>query len=86
MQWLKWDDTPARKHHLLDGGAGDDGAEDDSDVGAELAILAQNGTVSDGQLAAFVRRQIAGGKRPWATSQKGTRDRERPARSKADTT
>ena len=86
VQWLKWDDTPARKHHLLDGGAGDDGAEDDSDAGAELAILAQNGTVSDGQLAAFVRRQIAGGKRPWAAAQKGPKDRERPARSKADTT
>ena len=88
VQWLKWDDTPARKHHLLDGGAAGDGAEaeDDSDVGAELAILAQNGTVSDGQLAAFVRRHVAGGKRPWAAPQRANKDREKPARSKEDTT
>ena len=65
---VKWDDAPVRKHHLLDGGAADNGAEadSDSDVGAELAVLAQSGTVTDGQLAAFVRRQVSGGKKPWA--------------------
>ena len=55
VRWLKCDDAPIRKHHLLDGGAAGDGAEadSDSDVVAELAILAQSGTVSDGQLAAL---------------------------------
>ena len=90
---VKWDDAPVRKHHLLDGGAADNGAEadSDSDVGAELAVLAQSGTVTDGQLAAFVRRHVSGGKKPWAaraavTHKSASKDGERPARSKADTT
>ena len=69
---MKWDDVPVSKHHLLDGGAAGDGAkaDSDSDVGAESAILAKTGTVLDGQLASFVRRNVSDGKRPWAAPRK----------------
>ena len=44
VQWLKWNDSPTRKHHLLDG---DDecAATDDSELAAyaEIAALAKSG-------------------------------------------
>ena len=83
VQWLKWSDASNRKHHLLEGDDGDKGSDDaESIFSAELAGLVKSGAANDEEVCAFVRRRFPGkkpegGKKP---------ERERPARSKADTT
>ena len=68
---------------MLEGDDGDKGSDDaESIFSAELAGLVKSGAANDEEVCAFVRRRFPGkkpegGKKP---------ERERPARSKADTT
>ena len=85
VQWLKWSDSPTRKHHLLEGG--DEGAAaDDSELAAyaEIAALAKSGAPEE-ELHAFIRRKFPP-KKGGRTKGTPAPERERPARSKADTT
>ena len=86
VQLLKWSDDSSRKRNLLEGDEGDKGSDDaDSIFSAELAALVKSGTANDEEVCAFARRKFfvkkldrgKGAPRP---------ERERPVRSKADTT
>ena len=86
VQWLKWSDSPTRKHHLLEGG--DEGAAaDDSELAAyaEIAALAKSGAPEE-ELHAFIRRKFPPRKGKGGGKDTPAPERERPARSKADTT
>ena len=86
VQWLKWNDSPTRKHHLLDGD--DEGAAtDDSELAAyaEIAALAKSGAPEE-ELHAFIRRKFPPKNAKGSGKGRPAPDRERPARSKADTT
>ena len=86
VQWLKWNDTPTRKHHLLEGDE-EGAATDDSELAvyAEMAALAKSGAPEE-ELHAFIRRKFPARKGKGGGKGKAAPDRERPARSKADTT
>ena len=86
VQWLKWSDASSRKHHLLEGDEGDKRSDNvDSAFSAELDALVKNGTANDEEVCAFVRRKFS--ERKPERGRSATRpERERPARSKADTT
>ena len=51
VQWLKWSDSPSRKHNFLDRGE-ESAATDDSELAAcaELAALVKNGMAEEEEL------------------------------------
>ena len=85
IQKLKWSDASSRKHHLLDGGEGEKGADDALAFSADLAALVRNGAAKDKEVCAFIRRKFSE-KRAEKGRSASRPERERPARSKADTT
>ena len=86
VQWLKWSDTASRKRHVLKGDEGDKGSDDaESAFSAELAALVKSGIANDEEVCAFVRRRFFW-KKPEGGRGAQRPERERPVRSKADTT
>ena len=82
-QWMKWGDTSQKgKHNLLDGGTGDDASATtlEDALGSDLDL-----SMSDGQLAAFVRGRFGGTQKQQPRDRRPQTDRA-PPRSKGDMT